>query len=55
MSITGFDVLSARPNLLVRDIEASVAFYRDVLGFETKAMMGEPRVQNGADIRRDSV
>ena len=26
----------------MRDFEASVAFYRDVLGFETKAMMGEP-------------
>ena len=34
--------LSARPNLLVRDIAASAAFYRDILGFEVKAMMGEP-------------
>ena len=42
MSLPGISILSSRPNLLVRDIEASVAFYRDVLGFETKAMMGEP-------------
>ena len=27
---------SVTPNLLVRDIEASTAFYRDVLGFEVK-------------------
>ena len=42
MSLPGVNVLSARPNFNVRDIEASVAFYRDVLGFETKAMMGDP-------------
>ena len=40
--MSGFEILSARPNFYVKDIEASVAFYRDVLGFETKAMMGEP-------------
>ena len=27
---------SVTPNLLVRDIDASTAFYRDVLGFEVK-------------------
>ena len=37
-----FEVLSARPNFNVRDIEASVEFYRDALAFETKAMMGDP-------------
>jgi len=42
MSLPGVNVLSARPNFNVRDIEASVAFYRDVLGFETKAMIGDP-------------
>ena len=38
----GATIFSARPNFYVKDIEASVAFYRDVLGFEAKAMMGEP-------------
>ena len=35
-------LLNARPNLAVPDVERSVAFYRDVLGFEATAMMGEP-------------
>ncbi|MBI5949676.1 MAG: VOC family protein [Chloroflexi bacterium] len=30
---TGFELLSMRPNLPVRDLAAAVAFYRDVLGF----------------------
>ncbi len=38
----GVQVLNARPNLAVADVERSVAFYRDVLGFEAAAMMGEP-------------
>src|SRR5262245_63523835 len=33
-SMTTFS--SVTPNLLVRDIDASTAFYRDVLGFEIK-------------------
>ncbi len=35
-------VVNARPNLAVADVERSVAFYRDVLGFEATAVMGEP-------------
>ena len=31
---TGFELLSMRPNLPVRDLGAAVAFYRDVLGFD---------------------
>ena len=42
MTIDGVEILSARPNLYVKDIEASVTFYRDVLGFETKAIIGDP-------------
>ena len=35
-------IVNARPNLAVADVERSVAFYRDVLGFEATAVMGEP-------------
>ncbi len=34
--------LNARPNFHVRDIEATVAFYREHLGFEVVAKMGDP-------------
>lgn len=30
------ELINFRPNLLVRDIEKSIAFYRDVLGFEVR-------------------
>jgi catechol 2,3-dioxygenase-like lactoylglutathione lyase family enzyme len=36
------EFLNARPNLNVSNIEVSVAFYRDLLGFQAEAMMGEP-------------
>ncbi|MCH8995204.1 MAG: VOC family protein [Chloroflexi bacterium] len=47
--------LAARPNLHVEDVERSVAFYRDLLGFDTKTLMGEPPsfallVREGAEI-----
>jgi predicted enzyme related to lactoylglutathione lyase len=35
-------ILNARPNLHVLDVERSVAFYHNLFGFETLAMMGEP-------------
>ena len=34
--------LAARPNLLVRDIEVSVTFYRELLSFEAEATLGDP-------------
>ena len=34
--------LSARPNLPAKDVAASAAFYRDVLGFTVEATMGDP-------------
>ena len=43
--------LVARPNLSVTDIEASLAFDRDVLGFQATAVMGEP--PNFALLHRD--
>ena len=47
--------LNARPNLLVASIERSVAWYKDVLGFEAVAIMGEPPsfallMRDGAEI-----
>ena len=42
MSVSGVEILSARPNFHVKDVKASVAFYQDILGFDVKAMMGEP-------------
>ncbi len=30
------EFINFRPNLLVRDIDASIAFYRDVIGFEVR-------------------
>ena len=30
------EFINFRPNLLVKDIEASIAFYRDVIGFEVR-------------------
>lgn len=36
------EFLVARPNLPVADVAASAAFYRDKLGFEVKAEMGDP-------------
>ena len=38
----GVSVVNARPNLAVADVERSVAFYRDVLGFEASPVMGKP-------------
>ncbi|MEP7215401.1 MAG: VOC family protein [Anaerolineaceae bacterium] len=36
-----FELLSMRPNLPVADLDRSVAFYRDVLGFELGARMDD--------------
>ncbi len=36
------EFLNARPNFHVQDVAASIAFYRDVLGFSVTATMGEP-------------
>jgi catechol 2,3-dioxygenase-like lactoylglutathione lyase family enzyme len=33
------ELINFRPNLLVRDVTASVEFYRDVLGFEVRNAM----------------
>jgi len=30
------ELINFRPNLLVKDLEASIAFYRDVIGFEVR-------------------
>ena len=35
-------ILGAEPQLLARDIEASIAFYRDKLGFDLGFAYGEP-------------
>jgi len=47
--------VGARPNLLVQDVNASVEFYTDTLGFEAVAVMGDPPffallVNEGAEI-----
>jgi catechol 2,3-dioxygenase-like lactoylglutathione lyase family enzyme len=48
--------LGARPNFHVRDIDVTVAFYRDLLGFDVVATMGEPKpffglvMREGAEI-----
>ena len=34
MTTSSVDFVSATPNLLVSDMAASLAFYRDVLGFQ---------------------
>ena len=39
---TQIEFLNTRPNLNVRNIEASAAFYRDLLGFTVEAQMGDP-------------
>jgi len=36
-----FELLSMRPNLPVADLDRSIAFYRDVLGFEVAARMDD--------------
>lgn len=36
-----FELLSMRPNLPVEDLDRSIGFYRDVLGFELAARMDE--------------
>ncbi len=43
--------LGARPNFHVRDIEATAAFYRDLLGFDIVATMGEPKLFFGLVVR----
>jgi catechol 2,3-dioxygenase-like lactoylglutathione lyase family enzyme len=47
--------LNARPNFQVSDVARTAAFYRDMLGFEIVATMGEPPefalvVREGAEI-----
>ncbi len=48
--------IGARPNFLVRDIDVTVGFYRDLLGFDVVATMGDPKpffglvVREGAEI-----
>lgn len=46
---------SVTPNLLVRDIAASVAFYRDVLGFEIKQTVPEAEPFVFVWLERDGV
>lgn len=55
IAASGVRFLAARLNLHVEDVERSVAFYRVLLGFDTKALMGEPPsfallIREGAEI-----
>ena len=55
IAASGVRFLAARLNLPVEDVERSVAFYRVLLGFDTKALMGEPPsfallIREGAEI-----
>ena len=48
--------LNARPNFQVSDVQRTAEWYRDLLGFEIVAMMGEPKpyfalvIREGAEI-----
>lgn len=46
-------MLRASPYLPVRDVDASIAFWREALGFETRMKMGEPT--NFAIVYKDDV
>jgi catechol 2,3-dioxygenase-like lactoylglutathione lyase family enzyme len=41
MSVDGIRYMNAEPDLPVRDVDASVAFYRQVLGLEPKIVLAD--------------
>jgi catechol 2,3-dioxygenase-like lactoylglutathione lyase family enzyme len=43
--------LNARPNFLVRDVTRTAEWYRDLLGFQIVATMGEPKPYFGLVVR----